>query len=114
MVRMLFATAFRTALCTVLCLGAVAAPAFAADPRDVQDIDALVQHYGAAEVAQGKVEVTLSGDVAWVRGTVVGGPWLDVWRRRAGEWTLVAEVQVAETAPIRFGSRRSRPCTRTS
>ena len=106
MVRRLIATAF--------CLGVAAGPALAAGPRDVQDIDALVQHYGAAEVEQGRVEVTLSGDVAWVRGTVTGGPWLDVWRRQAGEWTLVAEVQATEIAPIRFGARRHRPCSRTS
>lgn len=110
MVRMLIATAFRTALC----LGAVTAPAAAAGPQDVLDMDALVRHYGAAEVEKGRVEVTLSGDVAWVRGTVEGGPWLDVWSRRAGEWTLVAELQVAEIAPIRFGGRRYRPCSRTS
>jgi hypothetical protein len=107
MVRMLIATAF--------CLGAITGPAEAAPhEQESQDIDALVRHYGAAEVEQGRVEVTRSGDVAWVRGTVEGGPWLDVWRRSAGEWRLVAELQVSEIAPIRFGGRRYRPCSRTS
>ncbi len=105
MVRILIATAF--------CLGVVT-PAFADVTDDVQDIDALVRHYGAAEVEQGRVEVTRSGDVAWVRGTVEGGPWLDVWRRSAGQWRLVAEVQVSEIAPIRFGGRKHRTCNRTS
>ncbi len=103
----------RTLIATVVCLGVVT-PALADATDDVQDIDALVRHYGAAELEQGRVEVTRSGDVAWVRGTVEGGPWLDVWSRRAGEWTLVAELQVAEIAPIRFGGRRDRPCNRTS
>jgi hypothetical protein len=105
----------RILIATVLCLGALAPPALAADPQDAQAIDALVRHYGAADLEQGKVEVTfVAGDVAWVRGTVHGGPWLDVWQRSQGEWTLVAELQVREKAPIRFGARRARACPRTS
>jgi hypothetical protein len=105
----------RILIATVLCGGVLAAPAHAADPQEAQAIDALVRHYGAAELEHGRVEVTfLSSDVAWVRGTVQGGPWLDVWERSAGEWTLVAELQAREKAPIRFGARRARGCSRTS
>jgi hypothetical protein len=91
---------------------AAASPAFAADP---QEADALMRHYDAAAVSRGQIEVEFSGDMAWVRGTAKGGPWLDVWRRSTGEWTLVAELVVAEVAPLRFGaSRRSKSCGRSS
>ena len=106
MVRILIATALGLGL---------AGPALAAGPQDAQAFDALVRHYGEAQVEQGTVEVTfMSGDVAWVRGTVEGGPWLDIWRRDAGEWSLVAELHAQELAPIRFGARRHRGCSRTS
>jgi hypothetical protein len=101
----------RILIAAILCLGAVT-PALAADP---QDVDGLMRHYQADAVAQGRIEVEFSGETAWVRGTSKGGPWLDVWRRSAGEWTLVAELLVAEIAPVRFGApRRAKPCGRSS
>jgi hypothetical protein len=101
----------RIFIAVTLCLG-VASTAFAAGP---QDVDALMRHYDADEVSQGRIEVELSGDMALVRGTATGGPWLDVWRRSTGEWTLVAELLVAEAAPVRFGaSKRPRTCGRSS
>jgi hypothetical protein len=101
----------RILITAILCLGVVSA-AFAADP---QDVDALMRHYDADAVSQGRIEVELSGDLAWVRGTSKGGPWLDVWRRSTGEWTLIAELLVAEVAPVRFGAgRRAKSCGRSS
>jgi hypothetical protein len=95
----------------ILCLGA-ASPALAADP---QDVDVLMRHYDADAVSEGRIEVEFSGDTAWVRGTSRGGPWLDVWRRSSTEWTLVAELLVAELAPVRFGAgRRVTSCGRSS
>lgn len=101
----------RIMITAILCLGAVS-PAFAADP---QDVDALMRNYDADAVSQGRIEVELAGNLAWVRGTSKGGPWLDVWRRSTGEWTLIAELLVAEVAPVRFGaSRRTKTCGRSS
>ena len=101
----------RILIAATLCLG-VATSAFAAGP---QEVDALMRHYDADAVATGRIEVELSGDTAWVRGTSRGGPWLDVWKRSTGEWTLVAELVVAEVAPVRFGaSKRTRSCRRSS
>ena len=101
----------RILIAAILCVGA-ASPALAADP---QDIDAVVRHYDADAVTQGRIEVEVSGNTALVRGTSHGGPWLDVWRRSTGEWTLVAELLVAEVAPVRFGaSRRAKTCGRVS
>jgi hypothetical protein len=101
----------RILIAAILCLGA-ASPALAADP---QDVNALMRHYDSDAVAQGRIEVEFSGDTAWVRGTSQGGPWLDVWRRSTGEWTLVAELLVAEVAPVRFGApRRAKSCGRAS
>ena len=101
----------RILIAATLCLG-VATSAFAAGP---QEVDALMRHYDADAVAAGRIEVELSGDTAWVRGTSRGGPWLDVWKRSTGEWTLVAELVVAEVAPVRFGaSKRTRSCGRSS
>ena len=97
----------RTLIAALLSLGAIS-PVFAAD---AQTVDVLLRHYDADAVADGRIEVELSGDIAWVRGTTKGGPWLDVWQRSTGEWKLVAELLVAEAAPVRFGaSRRVRPC----
>jgi hypothetical protein len=101
----------RILIAAMLSLGVVS-PALAADP---QDVDALMRHYDAEAVSQGRIEVEFSGNVAWVRGTSKGGPWLDVWRRSTGEWTLVAELLVAELAPVRFGAgRRAKSCGRSS
>jgi hypothetical protein len=101
----------RIFIAATLCVGLVS-PAFAAGP---QDVDTLLRHYDADAVSQGRIEVELSGDTAWVRGTAAGGPWLDVWRRATGEWTLVAELLVAEVAPVRFGAgKRARSCGRPS
>ena len=101
----------RILIAAIVCLGA-ASPALAADP---QDVDALMHHYGPDALAQGRIEMEVSGDTALVRGTARGGPWLDVWRRSTGEWTLVAELVVAEVAPVRFGaSRRAKSCSRAS
>ena len=101
----------RILIAAIFCLG-VASPALAADP---QDVDALMRHYDADAVANGRIEVEFSGSMAWVRGTSRGGPWLDVWRKSPTEWTLVAELLVAEVAPVRFGaSRRAKSCGRSS
>jgi hypothetical protein len=101
----------RILIAASLCLG-VATSAFAAGP---QEVDAVIRHYDADAVSQGRIAVEVSGDTAWVRGTSQGGPWLDVWRRSTGEWTLVAELLVAEVAPVRFGAgKRTRSCGRSS
>jgi hypothetical protein len=101
----------RMLIAAILCLGVVP-PALAADP---QDVDALMRHYDADAVSQGRIEVEFSGNMAWVRGTSKGGPWLDVWRKSTTEWTLVAELLAAEIAPVRFGaSRRAKSCGRSS
>jgi hypothetical protein len=98
----------RTFIAAILCFG-VTSPAFAVGP---QEVDALIRHYDADAVSQGRIEVEVSGDVAWVRGTSRGGPWLDVWRKGAGEWTLIAELLVAEAEPVRFGAgKRARRCS---
>jgi hypothetical protein len=103
-----FATMARILIAAASCLGVASTPALAAGP---QDVDAVMRHYDADAVAQGRIEVQWSGDVAWVRGTSRGGPWLDVWQRSTGDWKLVAEVQVEEIAPIRFGAKkRQKPC----
>lgn len=71
-----------------------------------------MRQYDAADVAQGKIQVSTAGDLAYVTGTSPAGPWLKVWRLIAGEWKMVAEVTMTELAPIRFGAKR--PCRRIS
>jgi hypothetical protein len=101
----------RTCIAAMVLLG-MASSAFAAGP---QELEPVLRHYDADAVSQGRIEVELSGDMAVVRGTSTGGPWLDVWRHATGEWTLVAELLVAEVAPIRFGAGKRRPaCGRSS
>lgn len=95
----------------MLCLGLASAPAFAAGP---QDVDSLMRHYDASDLAEGKIQVSTTGDVAYVSGISSGGPWLDVWRRSGGRWKMVAEIAMTELAPIRFGAKRDRSCRRTS
>ncbi|MGH9373976.1 MAG: hypothetical protein ACRD15_20875 [Vicinamibacterales bacterium] len=97
MARNLFAVMF--------CL--VSASAFAAEP---QDAHLLMRNYNASEVADGKIQVSLSGDIAYVSGTSADGPWLDVWRRTEGRWKMIGELAMREIAPIRFGVKRSRRC----
>jgi hypothetical protein len=98
----------RILIAATLCLG-VASPVAAAG---AQEVNTILRHYDADEVSQGRIEVELSGDFAWVRGTSKGGPWLDVWRKSTSEWTLVAELLVAEVAPVRFGaSKRTKRCS---
>ena len=97
----------RTALALFLCVGLLPAAAAAADR---QDLDAVIRNYDRTEIAAGTIEVSAWGDLAYVSGTSKKGPWLDVWRRTAGEWKMVAEVTRAELTPIRFGAKRSRSC----
>jgi ketosteroid isomerase-like protein len=101
----------RNLLAVLLLLGVSPAVAFAAGP---QGIDALMRHYDASAVAEGKIQVSTSGDVAYVSGTSADGPWLEVWRRAAGEWKMVAELVRTGLTPIRFGAKRDRSCRRTS
>jgi hypothetical protein len=106
-----FAAMARKLIAAILCLGVVS-PALAADR---QDVDALMRHYDADAVSQGRIEVEFSGNTALVRGTSKGGPWLDVWRKSPSEWTRVAELLVAEVAPVRFGAgKRAKSCGRSS
>lgn len=100
----------RNLLAVMFCL--VSGSAFAAGPRDT---DLLMRNYSASEVADGKIQVSLSGDIAYVSGTSADGPWLDVWRRiAAGRWKMIGEVAMREIPPIRFGLKRDRSCRRTS
>lgn len=89
-----------------LCLGLASAPALAAGP---QGMDAVMRHYDASALAEGKIQVTTSGDMTYVSGTTTDGPWLNVWRLTAGEWKIVAEVVSTPMKPIRFGMKRGRP-----
>jgi hypothetical protein len=98
----------RTLLVVTLCLGVAAVSAHAAGP---QDMDAVMRHYDRSGVPSDKIHVSTDGDLAYVRGTAPGTPWLDVWRRTAGEWKLVAEMVANELAPIRFGKKRSVRCS---
>jgi hypothetical protein len=94
----------------LLWVGLVPSAAVAADRHD---LDAVIRNYDRTEIAAGTIEVSAWGDLAYVSGTSEKGPWLDVWRRTAGEWKMVAEVTRAELTPIRFGAKRARSC-RTS
>jgi hypothetical protein len=73
-----------------------------------------MRQYDAAAVADGKIQVSTTGNLAYVTGTSEDGPWLDVWRLRSGRWTMVAEAGRSEMAPIRFGVKRDRSCRKTS
>ena len=90
----------------LVCLGLASASAHAAGP---QGMDAVIRHYDASAVAEGKIQVSTSGDVAYVSGTTAEGPWLNVWRLTAGEWKMIAELVSAPMTPIRFGLKRARP-----
>ena len=80
---------------------------------DRHPLDPVIRNYDRAEIATGTIQVSASGDVAYVSGTSEKGPWLDVWHRTAGRWKMVAEVMLADLAPVRFGAKRGRSC-RTS
>jgi hypothetical protein len=95
----------RNLLAVMFCL--VSASAFAAGP---QEADLLMRNYNASEVAEGKIQVSLSGDTAYVSGTSANGPWLDVWRRTEGKWRMIGELAMRELPPIRFGVKRSPRC----
>jgi hypothetical protein len=99
----------RILLAVILSVGTTAASSWATP----HDLDALMRHYDATDVAQGRLEVRTSGDLVYVRGTSKGTPWLNIWRTTNGEWKLVAEMVATELAPIRFGAKRGRSC-RTS
>ena len=99
----------RNLLAVMFCFAS--ASAFAAGP---QEADLLMRNYSASEVADGKIQVSLSGDLAYVSGTSADGPWLDVWRRSEGKWTMIGELAMRELPPIRFGIKRDRACRRTS
>lgn len=101
----------RNLLAVLWCLGSLSVPALAAGP---QGFDAVMRHYDAAAVAAGKIQVSRSGDLAYVSGTSEEGPWLVIWRHASGEWKRVGEVVMTEMAPIRFGAKRDRTCRRTS
>ena len=98
----------RHLLVVICCL--VAAPALAAGP---QGVDTLMRNYAAPDIEAGKIQVNIAGDVAYVSGSSPA-PWLDVWRRTAGEWKRIAEVAMTELAPLRFGAKRHRSCRGTS
>jgi len=99
----------RTVLFVLLCVGLLPAAAEAAN----HPLAAVLEHYDRDEIAAGAIQVSAAGDVAYVSGTSEKGPWLDVWRRRQGEWTRVAGVDFSAAPAIRFGAKRSRSC-RTS
>jgi hypothetical protein len=99
----------RNLLAVMFCL--VTASAFAAGP---QDADLLMRNYSASEVADGKIQVSVSGDIAYVSGASADGPWLDVWRRTEGTWKMIGELAMREISQIRFGVKRDRACRRTS
>jgi hypothetical protein len=73
-----------------------------------------MRQYDAAAVADGKIQVSTTGNLAYVSGTSEDGPWMEVWRLRSGRWTMVAEAGRSEMPPIRFGLKRDRPCRKTS
>jgi ketosteroid isomerase-like protein len=100
----------RTSLAVFLCVGLVPAAAAAGDR---QSLDAVIRNYDRAEIATGTIQVSASGDIAYVSGTSEKGPWLDVWHHTAGKWKMVAEVMLADLGPVRFGAKRERSC-RTS
>jgi ketosteroid isomerase-like protein len=89
-----------------VCLGFASLSAHAAGP---QGMDTVMRHYDASAVAEGKIQVSASGDVAYVSGTSPDGPWMAVWRRTDGQWKIVAELVSTPLKPIRFGAKRERP-----
>ena len=101
----------RTVSTVLLGVLLVPASALAGGPRDV---DSVMRYYEASGVAREHIRVSMAGNLVYVSGTADGAPWLDVWRRTAGEWKIVAEAGFTEIAPIRFGAKpRQRSC-RTS
>jgi hypothetical protein len=94
-------------LALVTCLGLASVSAGAAGS---QGMDAVMRHYDASAVAEGKIQVSAAGDVAWVSGTSDEGPWLAVWQRTGGEWKKIREVVRTQLTPIRFGVKREKPC----
>jgi hypothetical protein len=98
MARILFAV--------IVCVELTSVSALAAGP---QGMDAVMRNYDASAVADGKIQVSTLGDVAYVSGVSPDGPWMAVWRRSDGQWKIVAEVVPTPLKPIRFGAKRERP-----
>lgn len=96
-------------LLLALVLLTLPAAALASGP---QGIDALIGQYDPTDVAEGRIQVSRAGELAYVSGTSPDGPWMEVWRHAGGKWTKVAEVVRTQVTPIRFGMKR--PCRRTS
>jgi hypothetical protein len=101
----------RYVLALTFCVGVLTVSAQASGP---QAVDTLIRQYDAAAVADGRIQVSTAGNLAYVTGTSEDGPWMEVWRLKAGRWMMVAEAGRSEMAPIRFGIKRERSCRRTS